>query len=153
MTISKNGEVIAVCISTCKGVPKTPMSEGRLIEDHGVEGDAHAGTGRQVSLLCEESIRKVRQQGLELGPGDFAENLTIGGLSPEDFAVGLRLHIRTGEEQALLEVTQIGKECHAACAIRRQTGDCAMPREGIFARVVKGGPVRAGSIIEVTDAD
>ncbi|MCK4374703.1 MAG: MOSC domain-containing protein [Candidatus Brocadiae bacterium] len=151
--MGKSGQIAAVCISTEKGVPKTPVEDIRLVEHHGVEGDAHAGTGREVSLLCESSIAKIRKLGLDVGPGDFAENLTLSGLSAEDFAAGLRLSIRTDGEEALLEVTQIGKECHTGCAIRRQVGDCVMPREGIFAKVLKGGPVRPGSIIEVTDAD
>jgi MOSC domain-containing protein YiiM len=90
---------------------------------------------------------------LEVGPGAFAENLLLSGLDAEDFAVGRRLRLRTDDEEALLEVTQIGKECHAACAIREQTGDCVMPREGIFARVIRGGRVRPGSAVEVEDAD
>jgi MOSC domain-containing protein YiiM len=151
--LSKSGEVLAVCISTRKGVPKTPVQKGRLVQGHGLDGDAHAGTEREVSLLCQKSADKVRAQGLDVGPGDFAENLLLSGLEAEDFGIGLRLRITTGGEEALLEVSQIGKECHAACAIREQTGDCVMPREGIFARVVQGGPVHAGSTIEVLDAD
>jgi len=151
--MTKNGKVLEVCISDRTGIPKKPVGQGRLLENYGLEGDAHAGTGRQVSLLCEESVRKMREQGIEAGPGDFAENLLISGLMPEDFTVGLRLRVETGGENALLEVTQIGKECHAACAIRKRTGDCVMPREGIFARVLRAGPVRAGSILEVSDAD
>ena len=109
---------------------------------HGLEGDAHAGTGRQVSLLCQDSIRKIKEMGLEVGPGDFAENLTVAGLTAADFRLGLLVRVlgQDGEESALLQVTQIGKECHADCAIRRQIGDCVMPREGIFARVLKAGP-------------
>jgi MOSC domain-containing protein YiiM len=151
--MTKTAKVLEVCISDRTGVPKAPVAEGRLLENYGLEGDAHAGTSRQVSLLCEESVRKMHEQGIEAGPGDFAENLLISGLKPEDFVVGLRLRVQTDGEDALLQVTQIGKECHAACVIRKRTGDCVMPREGIFARVLKGGPVRAGSILEVTGAD
>lgn len=161
--MSKSGQVLAVCTSTRKGVPKTPVGEGRLLENHGLEGDAHAGTGRQVSLLCDSSARKVREQGLQVGPGDFAENLLVSGLNAEDFGVGTRIRIygrggpptglSASERSALLEVTQIGKECHADCAIRRQTGDCVMPREGIFAKVLKGGPVRADDVLEIVDDD
>jgi len=143
--------VIEVCVSARKGERKTPVGQGRLVAGHGLEGDAHAGTGRQVSLLCEVSARKVRERGLDVGPGDFAENLLVDGLGPDDFAVGSRVRIAGGGADALLEVTQIGKECHADCAIREQTGDCVMPREGIFARVVRGGAVRAGDALEVCD--
>jgi MOSC domain-containing protein YiiM len=142
----KHGKVLAVCICERVGETKRPVAEGRLVEDHGLEGDAHAGTGRQVSLLCRESAEKVRAQGLEVGPGDFAENLLVDGLGPEDFSLGTQVSIGEG---ALLEVMQIGKECHQGCAIREQTGDCVMPREGIFARVLAGGAVRAGDAVEV----
>jgi molybdopterin adenylyltransferase len=151
----KSGTVLAISISEHKGEPKKPVNGGRLIEDQGLEGDAHAGTARQVSLLCQESVEKIRQLGLDVGPGDFAENLTVSGLSPDDFEPGVRIRIDgpTPGEGALLEVTQIGKECHADCAIRRAVGDCVMPREGVFARVLRGGTVRAGSVVEVLDAD
>ena len=149
--MTKRGAVLEVCISTEKGQPKEPLAEGRLIADYGLEGDAHAGTQRQVSLLCEGSVAKLRRQGMEIRPGDFAENLLISGLAPADFDLGLRLRVGGDgpDSGALLEVTQIGKECHKGCAIRERIGDCMMPREGIFARVLRGGPVRAGSLIEL----
>ncbi len=113
----------------------------------GLEGDAHAGFGhRQVSLLAMESIQKMRAQGLEVGPGDFAENLTVEGIDLLSLPVGARL--RVGKE-AVLRVTQIGKECHHRCAIYYQAGDCVMPREGIFAEVLRGGTVRKGDPLKV----
>jgi cyclic pyranopterin phosphate synthase len=139
------GRVVAVCLSTRVGEVKRPVPAGRLVAGHGLEGDAHAGTGRQVSVLCQESADRLRGRGLDIHPGDFAENLLVEGLGPGDFSLGTR--IRIGE--ALLEVMQVGKECHNDCAIRRQTGDCVMPREGIFARVLAGGTVRAGDAVEV----
>jgi MOSC domain-containing protein YiiM len=128
------------------GETKRPVPEGRLVAEHGLEGDAHAGTGRQVSVLCRESVEKIRRRGLDVHPGDFAENLLVGGLGPADFPLGAQFRVGDG---ALLEVMQIGKECHKDCAIRRQIGDCVMPREGIFARVLQGGAVRPGDAVEV----
>lgn len=141
------GTVVAVCISDRKGIPKTNVQRGRLIPGHGLEGDAHAGPWhRQVSLLAKESADKVRAKGLDVGPGAFAENILTSGLDLLALPVGTRLRI--GPE-ALVEVTQIGKECHTRCAIYRITGDCVMPREGIFARVLRGGTVQIGDTIEV----
>lgn len=140
----KRGSVVAVCLSDRAG-PKRPVPEVRLADGHGVEGDVHAGTARQVSLLCQASAEKIRQRGLAVGAGDFAENILVDGLGPADFPVGAE--VRVGE--AVLAVTQIGKECHSGCAIREQVGDCVMPREGIFARVVRGGVVRAGDPVVV----
>jgi MOSC domain-containing protein YiiM len=142
--------VVAVCRSDIKGVRKQVVAEGVLSEDYGLVGDAHAdcATHRQVSLLALESIRRMRDLGLELGPGDFAENLTIEGLDLTSLPVGT--HICIGDE-IVLELTQIGKECHAGCAIFRQVGKCIMPREGVFTRVVRGGTVRAGDRVWVLD--
>ena len=142
--------VIAVCRSEKKGTKKQPVVEVAIKEDHGVVGDAHADclTHRQVSLLAIESIDKMRSKGFDLRPGDFAENITTEGIDLARLPVGTR--IMTGDE-VVLEMTQIGKECHAACAIRRQVGDCIMPREGIFARVIKGGQVKAGDAIMTND--
>ena len=117
--MSKVGTIEAVCISDRKGIPKTPVEEIRLVQEHGVEADAHAGSDRQVSLLCRSSIDKMRALGLDVGPGAFAENLTIDGLTPEDLLLGTQLAIGA---EVLVEVTQIGKECHTGCAIRQQTG-------------------------------
>jgi MOSC domain-containing protein YiiM len=126
---------------------KKNVGEGLLISEHGLRDDAHAGPWhRQVSLLAVESIDKMRAKGLDVGPGDFAENLTTGGIDLVSLPIGARLKI--GRE-AVGEVTQIGKECHARCAIYQQAGDCVMPREGIFIRVLAGGAVKAGDAIEV----
>jgi MOSC domain-containing protein YiiM len=140
--------VIAVCQSEKKGEKKTPMASVTIREEYGVVGDAHAdsSTHRQVSLLAIESIDKMRGKGLELHPGDFAENITTGGIDLAALPIGTRLDI--GGE-VVLEMTQIGKECHAGCAIRQQVGDCIMPREGVFARVVRGGQIRPGDTIEI----
>jgi MOSC domain-containing protein YiiM len=141
------GKVLAVCISDRKGVPKTNVFRGQLVANHGLEGDAHAGPWhRQVSLLAQESADKVRAKGLDVAPGAFAENILTSGLDLLSLPLGTRLRI--GPE-ALVEVTQIGKECHTRCAIYRITGDCVMPREGIFVRVLRGGMVQVGDPIEV----
>ncbi len=139
-------EVIAVCISAAKGERKTPVPSAELRENHGIVGDAHAGDWhRQVSLLAQESIDRMQALGLDVGSGDFAENITTRGIDLPRLPVGSRLLI--GE--ALLEVTQIGKECHARCAIYQQAGDCVMPREGIFARVLRGATVAPQAAIAV----
>jgi MOSC domain-containing protein YiiM len=141
--------IIAVCQSEKKGTSKTPVAEIVVKEDYGVVGDAHAdcATHRQVSLLTIESIDKMRNKGYDfLQPGDFAENITTKDIDLSSLPLGTRLN--TGKE-VILEMTQIGKECHAACAIRQQVGDCIMPREGIFARVIRGGRVKAGDTIKV----
>ena len=141
-------KVIAVCKSEEKGTKKQDVREGLVKEDHGLVGDAHADccTHRQVSLLAVDSIQKMRSLGFDVNPGDFAENLTTEGIDLVSLPVGTRVFV--GEE-VVLEVTQIGKECHTGCAIYRQIGKCVMPKEGVFARVVQGGVVRAGDQIEV----
>lgn len=141
MTGVRSGKVVAVSVSGRKGEKKTPVPSVILVEEHGVRDDAHAGPGiRQVSLLASESIRKMRAKGLSVGPGDFAENVTVEGFDLPAVRVGDR--IRVGE--AVLEISQIGKECHDRCAIYFQAGDCVMPREGVFARVIRGGKVAPG---------
>jgi MOSC domain-containing protein YiiM len=131
--------VEAVCISENKGERKKPVESVELRENHGIVGDGHAGEWhRQVSLLATESIEKMRKLGLDVTSGDFAENITTSGIDLVSLPIGTRLQV--GE--ALLEVTQIGKECHTRCAIYYQAGDCVMPKEGIFAKVVSGGVVR-----------
>lgn len=138
--------VVAVCISSRKGERKTPVDHVEVRENHGIVGDAHAGEWhRQVSLLALESIGKMRDKGLQVSNGDFAENITTEGVDLPSLPVGTRL--RVGE--ALFEVSQIGKECHTRCAIYQQAGDCVMPKEGIFAIVLQGGTVRAGDGISV----
>ena len=137
-------EVVAVCISEAKGERKTPVASVELRENHGIVGDAHAGDWhRQVSLLATESIAKMRALGLDVDSGDFAENITTRGIDLVSLPVGARLAI--GE--TLVEVTQIGKECHTRCAIYYQAGDCVMPKEGIFVKVLKGGMVAPGAPI------
>ena len=139
------GTVAAVCISERKGVQKHPVPEIQLRVGLGVEGDAHAGNwNRQVSLLAEESVDRMRGLGLALPPGAFAENLLTRGLELKTLPVGTVLRAGT----ALLAVTQIGKECHNDCAIKQTAGRCVMPTDGVFAVVLKGGVVRPGDEIE-----
>lgn len=131
--------IVAVCVSKNKGERKTPVASIELKEDFGIVGDAHAGPWhRQVSLLALESIKKMQAMGLDVTTGDFAENITTEGIDLPSLPIGTRLQL--GE--TLMEVTQIGKECHARCNIYYQAGDCVMPREGIFAKVIRGGTVR-----------
>jgi MOSC domain-containing protein YiiM len=140
--------VLAVCVSGRKGERKTPVPEATLVPGHGVERDAHAGPGnRQVSLLAAESIAKMREKGVDVGPGAFAENVTVAGIDLAALKVGDRLLV--GE--ALVEISQIGKECHDRCAIYFQAGDCVMPREGVFARVIRGGKVAPGDAVAKAD--
>jgi len=139
-------KIIAVCKSKEKGTRKGPIAEGVLREDYGLVGDAHAdsSTHRQVSLLAIESICKMRDLGVDIDPGDFAENLTCEGIDLVSLSVGTQFSV--GKE-VILEVTQIGKDCHSGCAIYRQIGKCIMPKEGVFAKVTKGGLVKAGDTI------
>jgi MOSC domain-containing protein YiiM len=140
-------KVIAVNISERKGIVKHPVDKGYFKINHGMVGDAHAGEWhRQVSLLAEESIDKMTASGVKgLTPGKFAENITTEGIVLYELPVGTRLKI--GETE--LEVTQIGKECHSSCEIRKLVGDCVMPREGIFTKVLKEGYIKAGDEIEI----
>ena len=141
-----SAEVIAVCISTSKGERKTPVAAVELRENHGIVGDGHAGEWhRQVSLLAMESIAKMQKMGLDVDTGDFAENITTRGIDLPALPIGTRLALGG----TVVEVTQIGKECHTRCAIFYQAGDCVMPKEGIFARVLRGGTVKPGDGIEV----
>lgn len=142
------GKIVAVSVSENKGERKTAVPVAHLKAGHGIVGDAHAGEWhRQVSLLASESIEKMQRLGLSVGAGDFAENITTEGIILTDLPLGTGL--ATGD--VLLEVTQIGKECHTRCAIYHQAGDCVMPREGIFARVIRGGEIRPGDGVEVVD--
>ena len=139
-------KVLAVCISEQKGVQKHPVTEIQIRFQHGIVGDAHAGNWhRQISLLGNESVDKVRHLLPDIQPGAFAENILTEGITLYTLPVGKLL--RVGEAE--VEVTQIGKECHQGCAIRKLTGDCVMPREGIFAIVKKEGVIRPGDQIEV----
>jgi MOSC domain-containing protein YiiM len=141
-----SGSVLAVCTSLNKGERKRPVAAVELVVDHGIAGDAHAGDGhRQISLLAQESIDKMRAMGLSVSAGDFAENITTTGIDLVSLPVGSRLQVGT----TLLEVTQIGKECHTRCAIYYQAGDCVMPKEGVFAKVLNGGVVSAGADIQL----
>jgi cyclic pyranopterin phosphate synthase len=141
-----SGTVVTVNVSAAKGERKKPVPEVTLKEQHGIVGDAHAGDWhRQVSLLAQESIDTMVEKGLDVGPGDFAENITTMGIEVFTLPIGTTLDL--GE--ALVQVTQIGKECHSRCAIYHQAGDCVMPREGIFVRVLRGGRVASGDAIKV----
>lgn len=147
-SISKKsmGTIVSLNISLEKGVAKEPVESIELKVDHGMVGDAHAGDWhRQVSLLAEESIQFMRDKGLELDFGDFAENITTLGLELARLPVGTRLKSGT----VVLEVTQIGKKCHRGCAIFQQVGDCIMPREGIFAKVIVPGVLHRGASLDV----
>lgn len=136
--------VKAVCISAKTGQKKVPVDSIELVVEHGVAGDAHAGSGRQVSLLDFGSLEAMRLKLASISPGAFAENLTVEGLNALNLAVGDRVTVGG----AVLEITQIGKTCHHGCDIRRIVGDCIMPREGLFARVLAPGRVRAGDVLE-----
>ncbi len=141
-------KVVAVCISEKKGTVKHPVGSIELKKDHGIVGDAHAGNWhRQVSLLSDESVAKMREKFPDIPVGAFAENILTEGMVLYELPVGTKLKV--GE--TLLEVTQIGKECHADCAIRQQVGDCVMPREGIFAIVLEEGVVKAGDPVELIE--
>ncbi len=143
----RQGRIVAVCTSPGKGERKKNVGTGRLVENFGIEGDGHGGDWhRQVSLLAMESIEKMKAAGLDVGPGDFAENLTTEGIELYTLPVGTRLELADG---ALLEVTQIGKICHDRCAIYYQAGDCVMPKEGIFAVVLREGTVNVGDSITI----
>ena len=141
-------KIVAVCTSEEKGTRKKAVNEGLFREDYGLVGDAHADccTHRQGSLLARESIDKMLALGVKVGPGDFAENITTEGIDLVSLSIGTRISI--GEDM-LLEVTQIGKECHTPCAIYRQAGVCVMPTEGIFTRVICGGVAKVGDQLTV----
>jgi len=140
-------KIVSIAISKKKGTPKVQVGKASLLEDHGIEGDAHAGPWhRQVSFLAAESIEKAREKGLDVGFGDFAENIATSGIEWQDIPVGTRVNLG---DSALVEITQKGKECHNKCAIYYLAGDCIMPREGIFGRVLKGGEVRCGAPVRI----
>ncbi|MDQ7781006.1 MAG: MOSC domain-containing protein [Planctomycetota bacterium] len=141
-------EIVSVNMSESKGTPKIPVPSARLVAGQGIEGDSHAGPGlRQVSLLADESIDRMRARGFpNLPPGAFAENLTVKGIELWRLPVGTVLRVG---DAIVLRVTQIGKKCHSGCAIFEQIGDCVMPREGIFVEVVVGGNVAKGDSVRV----
>ncbi|MDI9596483.1 MAG: MOSC domain-containing protein [Atribacterota bacterium] len=143
-----NGKVLAVCLSKEKGTTKKQIKSGTFLEEYGLQGDAHSGNWhRQVSLLGIESINKIKAKGFNIKFGDFAENITTEGIDLPELPIGTKLRIG---ENALLEITQIGKSCHNACEIKKKIGDCVMPREGVFARVLNGGSIQAGDSITIT---
>lgn len=143
-----NGKIVSINISEKKGVRKKPVDEATISENLGIEGDAHASSEwhRQVSLLALESIKKMQEAGADVKPGDFAENLTTEGIDLLALPIGTRMKIG---KDVIGEVSQIGKECHSKCAIFYQAGDCVMPKEGIFIRILKGGKLKIGDEIEV----
>jgi TatD DNase family protein len=144
------GTIKAVCVSAEKGTVKRNVGQAELVENHGLKGDAHAGSWhRQVSLLSLQKIDAFRDKGAEVIDGDFGENLVVDGIDFSSLPVGTLL--RCGE--ALLEMTQIGKECHSHCAIFKRMGDCIMPREGVFAKVLHGGSIKTGDTILVEKND
>ncbi len=142
------GKVVSINISEKKGVRKMPVDEAVINENYGIQGDAHASSKwqRQVSLLAIESIKKMQDMGLDVKPGDFAENITTEGL--DLLSLPLDTRMRIGKE-VIGEVSQIGKECHTRCSIYYQAGDCVMPKEGIFIRVLKGGTIKKGDEIQI----
>ena len=141
------GRIKAVSVSKEKGTKKVNVPEAQLRADFGIIGDAHSGNWhRQVSLLGAESINKMVEKGAQVGPGDFAENITTEGLNLDELPVGSKLKLGQSVE---LEITQFGKKCHSRCEIFEQVGDCIMPREGVFAKVTKAGAISVGDVIEV----
>ncbi|MFC1623990.1 MOSC domain-containing protein [Candidatus Omnitrophota bacterium] len=140
-----SGKISSISVSKKKGSKKKNIPIAILKEDYGIIGDAHAGSERQISLLAEESIEKMRHNGLTVASGDFAENITTKGIDLIGLKTGSRLKIG---KTALLEITHIGKTCHERCSIYYQAGDCIMPREGVFGRVLKGGTIKPKDRLE-----
>ena len=142
-------KIVSIAVSKKKGTPKTPVKEAFLSKDHGLEGDAHAGPWhRQVSLLASESIEQAKAQGLDVGFGDFAENIATVGVDWKTLPIGTRARLG---EKVVIEITQIGKECHNRCAIYYKAGDCIMPREGVFARVIAEGRIKNGDPVRIIE--
>lgn len=143
------GKIMAVCTSEKKGVQKKNVNTAELIVEHGLKGDAHAGNWhRQVSLLSYEKVQEFKQKGVDVKEGDFGENILVKGIDLAKLPVGTKIQISNDIE---LEVTQIGKKCHSHCEIYKVVGDCIMPREGIFAKVLKGGIIKIGDDISVIE--
>jgi cyclic pyranopterin phosphate synthase len=141
------GRIKAISVSQKRGTQKTNVPEAELKTDFGIVGDAHAASWhRQISLLANESIKKMIAKGAKVSPGNFAENITTEGIDLLSLSIGSKLKAGGNVE---LEISQFGKECHSRCAIFEQVGDCVMPREGVFAKVTKGGLVKVGDVIEV----
>ena len=141
------GRIVSINTGSDKGEKKSPVSKAILIAGCGIDGDAHAGGARQVSLLARESIEEAAASGVELKPGDFGENMTTEGIDSRSMKVGERVLVG---RQAILQISDIGKVCEAPCSIGRRLGDCIMPREGLFAKVMRGGEIAAGDAIEST---
>lgn len=142
------GKVIAVCTSPAKGTQKTNIGKGVFIEDFGIEGDAHAGKWhRQVSLLSYDRIEEFRARGAEVADGAFGENLVVEGIDFKTLPIGTRFRCN----DVVLELTQVGKECHHGCEIFQKMGDCIMPREGVFTKVIKGGVIEAGDVLDMIE--
>jgi len=140
-------KILSIAISKKKGTRKTPVDVVDVVKDHGILGDAHAGPWeRQISFLASEQIQEARSRGLNVDFGDFAENVATEGVDWKALPLGTR--VKLGQE-VVVEITKIGKECHKKCAIYYQAGDCIMPREGVFARVIEGGTLRSGDEIEI----
>ena len=151
MKKTQRGRVLAVNISEKKGTKKTNIQSCLIVKESGLKGDAHAGPWhRQVSLLANESIQKMKDKGLNVGYGDFAENITTEGVDLVHLPIGTEIHIG---ERVLLKVTQIGKECHTRCTIYYQAGDCVMPKEGIFAEVISEGEIKVGDEIIIQKSE
>ncbi len=143
---TQTGSIVAISVSAAKGTQKSNVDAAHLVKDWGIEGDAHAGNWhRQVSLLAYESVEKILAKGVNVEPGGFGENITTEQIDIPNLPIGSRVTIG----QAELEITQIGKECHSRCAIYEAAGDCVMPREGIFAKVLRSGDIHQGDLVHV----
>ena len=144
------GKVLAVCISEKKGTEKINIGSARFLEDWGIENDSHAGKWhRQVSLLSHEKIEAFRERGAEVADGAFGENLIVEGIDFRSLPVGTKFRCN----DVVLELTQIGKECHSGCAIFQKMGECIMPREGVFSRVLHGGVISVGDTLEIMEEE
>ncbi len=147
-----NAKIISINVSDRKGEPKKPVGVAQVIENYGIKGDAHASSEwhRQVSLLGIESINKMQSLGIDVSSGGFAENITTEGIDLLSLPIGTRIKLGEGLNAVIGEVTQIGKVCHERCAIYYKAGDCVMPKEGIFIRILKGGEIKEGDSIAVS---
>ena len=142
-------KIVSIAVIKKKGTRKKTTDEALLVQNHGIESDAHAGPWhRQVSFLAMESIQKMRDLGLDVSFGDFAENIATSGINWPDLPIGTQVKLGGS---AVVEITQIGKECHTKCAIYHMAGDCIMPTEGVFGKVLKGGRIRCGDRVRIGD--